>query len=120
MVYLLAAGITQDQALNSIRQTLGSRVDAMMLLWVAFVVLVVLGGLFYINRWANKRASSEGLNHPGKLVKEVSTAVGIKPAELKKLRLLMEQINQNGQNRVKNPMVLLLCPSVLAKAMKKK
>lgn len=119
MIWSVLADITQDQAMNSIRQTLGQRVDAGMFIWVGLLVVGIVGLIFYFNRRSN-RDPSGGINHPGKLVKEVSEAINLKPAELKKLKALAEHLNQNGKPVGKNPLVLLLCPSLLAKAMKKK
>jgi hypothetical protein len=62
-----------------------------------------------------KRAvTPKTLNHPGKLLKEVSRSVQIRPAELKQLRILSE-----GYDTV-SPLLLVLCPSLLAKAAREK
>lgn len=114
------ATVTQDQAMNSIRQNLGSRIDTPLLIWVGVLVVIVVAALIYFSKRAAKKESGVKLNHPGKLVKEISQAVGLKPAEMKKLRELSDKLELPGNVRVKNPMILLICPSLLAKAMKKK
>jgi hypothetical protein len=52
------------------------------------------------------------MNHSGKLLKTASKELKLKAGEVKQLRLLSE-----GQG-VENPLVLLLCPSLLGKALK--
>ena len=118
-MFPLLATVTQDQAIDSIRSTLGARIDGQLLAWVGGFAALVIGVLIYFSQ-RMKRNDGGGLNHNGKLIKEISEAVGLKPAEMKKLRVLAEQLNEPGQPPMKNPLVLLLCPSLLAKAMKKK
>ena len=50
----------------------------------------------------------KALNHSGKLVKEISKTMNLKPAEIKQLKVLAD-----GQD-VGKPLVLLLCPSLLS------
>jgi hypothetical protein len=52
------------------------------------------------------------LHHQGKLVKEAARAIGLKPNELKQLKILAEQVD------AENPLLLLMCPSILATAIK--
>jgi hypothetical protein len=112
------AGISQQDAVDSIRQTMGQRVDIHMFIWLGVLTVLIVGTFIYFARRSRKSAS--GVNNPGKLIKEISQAVGLKPAELKKLRMLAETMGQPGKPPLRNPMVLLLCPSLLAKAMKRK
>ena len=52
------------------------------------------------------------MNSPGKLIREVSKGMNLRPAEVKQLRVLCEQ------QGVLSPLVMLLCPSVLGRAVK--
>src|SRR5258706_15120149 len=57
------------------------------------------------------------VNHPGKLQKELTRQISLKPAELKQLKILAEGERRAG-NPVESPMVFLLCPSAFAAAMR--
>jgi hypothetical protein len=118
MISDFLAAMNQQQAVDSIRQTLGERVDTHMFIWLAVATAVVVGTLVYFS-WRSRKSARE-LNNPTKLIKEVSQAIGLKPAEMKKLRMLVEKLDQPAKSATRNPMVLLLCPSLLAKTMKKK
>ena len=59
----------------------------------------------------------KAVNHAGKLLKELQKAVGIRPAEVKQLRILADASDDQG-TPLDNPLVLLLCPSLLAKTMR--
>jgi hypothetical protein len=118
VISIFLADISQQQAVDSIRQTLGQRVDTHMFIWLAVATAVVVGTLIYFS-WRSRRSGRE-LNNQAKLIKEVSQAIGLKPVELKKLRMLVDRLDQPIKSPVRNPMVLLLCPSLLAKTMKKK
>lgn len=71
-----------------------------------------------INRWrtrpgAGNAAAGQGarpLNHPGKLLKEIAKGVNLRPAEMRQLKMLSQE------QGIQSPLVLLLCPSALAKA----
>jgi len=56
--------------------------------------------------------SPRSLNHQGKLLKEVMKRINLKPSEVRQLKTLAEE------QSVSSPLTLLLCPSVLAKAVK--
>jgi hypothetical protein len=114
------AEVTQDQAFDSIRQNMGQPVDLSNLGWVAAGLLTVVGLLVYLGHRRKVQRSGKALNHKGKLIRELTRAVGLKPAELKKVRGMAEQLRDHHEIEVDNPMLLLLCPSLLAKAMKKK
>ena len=68
------------------------------------VLLVVLG---YRRQ---REVSPKGLNHHGKLIKEICKAVPLKKSELRQLKLLAER------QEIASPLTLLLCPSLLARA----
>lgn len=115
------ADMTQQQALDSIRQGMGRSVDIQLLAWVGVLVLVIVAVLSFISRRTSVRQRAATLNNAGRLIKEVSREIDLKPAELKKLRALADQLDRSMPSSAdRNPLLLLLCPSQLAKAMKKK
>jgi hypothetical protein len=76
----------------------------------------VLGLLALFGRRQTKQATPKPLNHPGKLLKEIMKSVPLKPAELKQLKVVTEETAQANDEPPQSPLVLVLCPSVLAKA----
>ena len=59
-----------------------------------------------------REAAPKALNHQGKLLKELAAAISLRQPELKQLKMLADEQN------VLSPMTLILCPSVLATAVK--
>lgn len=81
------------------------------------VISVIVGGAVLCAVLSNRKKRQvipKTLNHPGKLLKEVMKAVDLRPVEVKQLKMLADDQN------VSSPLTLLLCPSVLAKAVKAK
>ena len=112
---LAFAAPTNEQFFKSVRENIDQPVDPTKFVAIALVVVGLVLLLVLFNRKKEQRvAKPKVLNHPGKLLKEVASAVHLKPAEVKQLKLLAE-----GQG-VSSPLTLLLCPSVFAKAVRAK
>ncbi len=79
---------------------------------LAAIGLVILLSLFSQRR--KRVVTPKALNHPGKLMKEVTRNIPIRASELKQLKLLAE--DAGTPTPVQSPLTLLLCPSVLARA----
>lgn len=82
------------------------------------ILLLLLG-----TRRAKRQAAPQPLNHSRKLMREMMKAVPLRRAELKQLKLLAEASASGGGGDalgepVHSPLTLLLCPSVLARALK--
>ena len=126
---LVSAKPTQDDVFKSIQDSVGERTE-----FDFRPVFFVAGGgalvllLVAVAKHRQPRAVATGaaaaaaaarrpLNHPGRLIKQLSRDVPLKPAELKQLKMLAESIEgQAGASP--NPISLLLCPSLLAKGLK--
>jgi hypothetical protein len=78
----------------------------------------VAGGLIMIlillHRRYQRQATPKVVNHQGKLNRALQKQLALKSAEVRQLKALSE-----GQP-VSNPLTLLLCPSLLAKAAREK
>lgn len=109
-----AANARQEEIFNGIKQGVGGEVDGSKLLagFAMIVGLIILIALMNVAR--NRKVTPRVLNHPGKLMKEVARGANLKPAEVKQLKVLSEDQD------LTSPLVLLLCPSVLGKAIKLK
>ena len=110
----LAAAPTQEEVLRSINQSVGESVDGGKLLAVFLAIIAAVVLVALLNYRQKRSVVPKVLNHPGKLLREVARSVNLKPAEIKQLKALSE-----GQE-LSSPLVLLLCPSVLARAARSK
>jgi hypothetical protein len=80
----------------------------------ALIVALVVG-----SRLRQRQAKPKVMDHPGKLIREVLKATPLKARELKQLKLLAEETRRgSAEEAVENPLTLILCPSVLARALK--
>jgi len=106
------AAPTQEDVFRSIQDNVGESTDPRKVLafLVGAVAIVIL--LVVFSQWRKRERTPKALNHQGKLLRELSAAVSLKPAEIKQLKLLADE------QTVSNPMTLILCPSLLAQAVK--
>ncbi len=122
LIITCAAGPTQEDVFKSISQNVGntngndSKVFLMVLcVAVGFIILLVL-----INQRKQNTIAPKTLHHHGKLMKEVTKGLSLRAAEIKQLRLLADETTGRGGEPVTSPLSLLLCPSVLAAASKRR
>lgn len=105
-----------DEAFKrSLQESIDQTVDPSKLIAFAAAVMGSIILLALISKWRGKRPRQTGpktINSPGKLIREICKSVNLKPAEVKQLKSLSEQ------QKISNPLVLLLCPSMLGKAVK--
>ena len=115
------AAATQEEVLRSIGQNVGeSGADSGRVLAIA----AALGGAVVLLIVVSQRRTAGGGSGPkplhshAKLMKEVLRTVPLKPAELKQLRLLLQESRARaGDGPVpESPLTLVLCPSLLLKA----
>ena len=106
------AAPSQEDVFKSIQTNLSEPSDPSKLMGV------VLGGaglillLVILSQRRKREVAPKRFNHPGKLMKEIARAVNMKPAEVRQLKTLAED------QQVSSPITLLLCPSILARAVK--
>jgi hypothetical protein len=113
---------SQEEVFKSIQQNVGGQSDdggrglAMLLGGIGGVIAVILLGA-RVRAWTSR---PRVMDHPRKLVREVLKNVPLKPKELKQLKMLVEASRQEGSatEPIQSPLTLVLCPSVLARAMK--
>jgi hypothetical protein len=80
---------------------------------IALVLSLVAFGLLLLALQHRRRGqiAPKAINHQGKLVKEVVKGLPLKAAEMRQLTKLAEE------KQLSSPLVMLLCPSVLAKSL---
>jgi hypothetical protein len=81
---------------------------------LALVLGAVLILLVIVHQRKRVATAPRSLNSPGKLAKEVARAVGLKSKEMRQLRQLAE-----GEG-ASSPLVVLICPSLLARGLQKR
>lgn len=110
-----SAAPTADEIFKSVQQNLTQSPGEVGRLMAILLAVLALGVLLLVLA-ANRRKAGvpRRVHHPGKLMREVAKQVNLKPAEMKQLKLLTEN------TPAENPLTLLLCPSLLVKAVKEK
>ena len=108
---------TQQDVFRSIEDNVGESHDSggKILLFIGggALLLVILAA---VGRRQQHQASPKALNHPGKLLKEIRPLIKLKNSELKQLRLVAEQTPLADSGPMTSPLTLLLCPTILARA----
>jgi hypothetical protein len=118
---LLVAAPTQEDVFRSISNNVGPKPGeggkglAVLLCGAGGLILLVL----LAGSRARRQAVPQPLNHSRKLMREVMKAVPLRRGEIKQLKLLADAAGADGgAGPVESPLTLLLCPSVLARALK--
>lgn len=114
------AAPTQEDVFKSISSKMNESTDSGRVMALIFGGATVLILLLLISQRQKRQVAPKALNHPGKLMKEVMKETNLKSTELKRLRALADQLELSSGETLKNPLTLMLCPSLLQKAMKKK
>lgn len=110
---------SQEDVFQSIKQNVGQTTDdngkgmAILLAGVGALIMVMLAGA----KIRRRQSAPKVVDRPKKLIREVMKLVPLKPRELKQLKILVEE-TRDTDTPVQSPLTLLLCPSVLSKAVK--
>lgn len=116
-----SAAPTQEDVLRSISDNVnessgGGKVLAVFAGGAALILLLAI-----LQQRKQREVRPRSVQHPGRLVKEVMKSVPLRPAELKQLKLLVDRKGEpdaRDEVHVENPLTLILCPSVLVRAMR--
>ncbi len=115
------AAPTQEDVFRSISDNVSQRPGeggkglAVVLCGAGGLVLLVL----VLGSRARRQAVPQALNNPRKLIREVMKAVPLRRGEVRHLKLLADAAGTEGGEPVESPLTLLLCPSVLARALQR-
>jgi hypothetical protein len=110
---------TQEEVFKSIGDSVNQSADSTRAVAVLAGIAGVLVLLVVVGQWRSRERPARGLNHHGRLIKEVLRGLPLKGAELKQIKLLSQSARPGGrEERVHSPLTLLLCPSLLAEAAK--
>jgi hypothetical protein len=108
---------SQQDVFRSIEDNVGESHDSggKILLFIGggALLLVVIAA---VGHRQQRAATPKPLHHPGKLLKEIRQSIKLKNSEIKQLRIVGEQTPLAGGAPLTSPLTLLLCPTVLARA----
>jgi hypothetical protein len=110
----LHAAPTQEDVFKSISDNMSEKSDSGQFLGVLAAIAGAAILFAVISKRRQRVVTPKALNHQGKLLKEVLRSTSLRPAEARLLKSLGES------QSVDNPLVMLLCPSVLEKAMRER
>lgn len=106
---------SQEEVLRSISENMdaqaGNPARMLALLCAAGALAIVL---LVLSQRRKREVAPRPLHHQGKLLREMARSINLKPAELKQLKVLADQ------QGLDSPLTLLLCPSLLAKALRER
>jgi hypothetical protein len=103
-----------EDVFKSTHENFGKEAEpGMFLAWFCVASGLILI-LILLHRRYQRQATPKVVNHQGKLNRALQKQIALKNAEVRQLKALAE-----GQP-VQNPLTLLLCPSLLAKAAREK
>lgn len=118
MTPVLHAAPSQDDVFKSIEESMDKPQE-----FDYRPVLVLAGGggaavllLLIVSRRQKGSRSSQTLNSPAKLMKEVLREISLNSAEVRQLKMMAAAVESTTAEET-NPLVLLLCPSVMAKGL---
>jgi hypothetical protein len=117
---ILAAAPTAEQVFKSVGDNVNETADPTRMLALAAGGVGVLLVLIMLSLRRKRQVAPKAVNHQGKLLKEICKIVELKPAQLRKLKVLADEFGEKRGEPLSSPLVLLLCPSVLSATMKKK
>jgi hypothetical protein len=103
---------TQEDVFRSLNQNMNTPVDMSRAVPYLLAALGVIILAFIINHHRQRQNSPRSLNHAGKLTKELAKRLSLRSVELRQLKLLAEE------QQLEFPLTLILCPSVLGKAIR--
>jgi hypothetical protein len=106
------ANPSQEDVFRSINQNVGSTVD--MRKYVPFFIAGLAGLILYVlyTQRRQRQIKPKLVNHSGKLMRRLAKSLHLRSIEMKQLKLLAQE------QQLEHPLTLLLCPSILAKAMR--
>lgn len=114
----LQAKPSQSDVFKSIQDNVGKDSDTPTdaLPWIGAGVVVIIICVVVSRRQAVK-ATPRVVNNPGRLMREVMNQVDLSPRDVKQLKLAAEEVAAESESESEqlNPLVLVLCPSLLVK-----
>ncbi len=103
------AQMTLEDFYRSTRESLTETPSTGRLVALLILAAVLLVVLMILHVWYRRQAVPRTINHQGRLTREVGRALALKSDELTQLIRVAEE------QSLTSPLVLLLCPSLLAK-----
>lgn len=108
----LLSQVKLEDVLQSTHESMQDSPDSGHILALVMGIAAVVLVLLVVHHRRRSEARPKALNHAGKLLKEVLKSLPLRGGEVRQLKGLAEQ------EGCSSPLVLILCPSVLIKAIK--
>jgi hypothetical protein len=108
------AQLKQEDVFKSISDNVGNSSDPKVFYVVAAIGVAIVLLLVFVNKMMKRRATPQAMNHQGKLVGELLKKVPLRKKEVKHLRTMA------AEQGCDSPLTLVLCPSLMAKALSEK
>jgi hypothetical protein len=110
---------SQSDVFKSIQENVGQSDESTMRAapWVCAGIAVIFL-LALISKRQTRQAIPKPLNNPNKLMKEIMNSLPLRPKELKQLKVVADEISDPDADTSMNPLVLLLCPSLVIKVLR--
>ncbi len=105
-----------EDVFQSTHDAMGSEIDGTKIFAIACAAVGLIVVLVLVSKIKSGGGTGSGsigpraLNHQGKLLKELTRELNLKAGEVRQLKSLSET------SSLKNPLTLMLCPSLLTKA----
>jgi hypothetical protein len=106
---VLLAQMTLDDFYRSTRESLNEAPSSGRIVALLAIAAVLLILLIVLHLWYQRQAVPRTVNHQGRLTREVTRSLSLKSDELAQLTKAAEE------QSLSSPLVLLLCPSLLAR-----
>ncbi len=106
------AGPSQEDILRSISQNVSEGGDSSHAMAIFCLLAAILLLMVAVAHRRAAKSVEKPLNHQGKLLRETARALGIKSAEVKRLKRAADQVSARRDAPLKSPLTLLLCPSL--------
>lgn len=114
-----SAAPSQEDVFRSIQDSVGGETESPAFLpYAAGIAGLLLLVLAIGQRKKKVVVATRSLNHHGKLMREILKTVPLRAAEVKQLKTIAENTDADGAQP--SPLVLLLCPSLIAKTVQTK
>ena len=103
------AQLKQADVFKSISENVSGSSDPKVLYAVLLGMAAIIFVAVVVNALRNRESKPRGVNHQGKLLKEILKTVALRKGEVRALKTIA------GEQGCTSPLTLVLCPSVLAK-----
>jgi hypothetical protein len=112
--FLAAKAVKLEDVFKSTKENMSQEAGPERLLGLALGVIGVVALLIFLQYRRKAESMAQPLNNQHRLIRDMTRTLALKDAEMRQLQQLAEEQNCSS------PLVLLMCPSLMAKAIANK